>query len=247
MKTDTSALIQQIIAIEWAQFSKVQNSEGPANCQNHPATFFVMRAIQASIWQDLTLQSYLHDLTVATNNNHNMMTEKYARMMEATHSAEYQQIKDYLPVISPQKQQLVDEIMTFFTYWQQQAVDEETQKFIAAVKNESALTYLHGELLTYSIETLQLCLHDVQEASKTHRNLVKEIFAKTIAYYQSLQDSKPTEQAKETDLGKSDQSSSSARGCCCHSCGIEIPIDNTTSLANLTSALLNYDLPKFYH
>lgn len=245
MTTNTLDLIQQIIAIEWSQFSNVQNIGGPANCQSNPSTFCVMRAIQASIWQDWTLKSYLHDLTVANHSNHNMMTEKYARMMAVTHPAEYDSIKNNLPVITTQKKQLVDEIMTFFTYWEIEVINDAGKNNIASFKPESALIYLRNELLTYSMETLQSCLHDVREANDKHSNLVKEIFERTMAYYQSLETPNTNNLHKKGAPCNFNQSNSSG-GCGCRSCGIEIPIDNPSSLAEVSAELLDYELPIFY-
>lgn len=62
---------------------------GPASCQMRPDTFKIMRKSQAATWSDELLASYLEDLKTATREGRNIMTEKYARMMESTFPEEY--------------------------------------------------------------------------------------------------------------------------------------------------------------
>ncbi|MGL4858240.1 MAG: DUF4125 family protein [Enterobacteriaceae bacterium] len=184
MSEQTLALIKAIIVIEWKQFSRVNNSGGKAQCQNNPTLFCAMRAIQASIWQERTLSSYLNDLRQAEAANINLMTAKYAYMMAETHPSEYQQIAHRLPLISVEKQRLVDLIITVFTQWQTEAGQMLASQSRIDFQPASALTYLRGELLTWSEKTLELCLADVQQARSQGRNLAKEILTATLDYYE---------------------------------------------------------------
>ena len=77
-------LMSEIIKLEWDMFSHVSNGESPASCQMRPDTFKIMRKSQAATWSDELLASYLEDLKAATREGRNIMTEKYARMMEST-------------------------------------------------------------------------------------------------------------------------------------------------------------------
>ena len=76
-------LMSEIIKLEWDMFSHVSNVGGPASCQMRPDTFKIMRKSQAATWSDELLASYLEDLKTATREGRNIMTEKYARMMES--------------------------------------------------------------------------------------------------------------------------------------------------------------------
>ena len=48
-----------------------------------------MRTSQAEAWTEKLLKSYYDDLLQAKSHNRNLMTEKYARMMESTFPEEY--------------------------------------------------------------------------------------------------------------------------------------------------------------
>ena len=78
-------LIAQIVAQEWAMFDEVQNNGGRAECQNNPREFEIMRSSQLKTWSEDVLKSYLHDLTSAAYSKRNLLTEKYAYMMESTY------------------------------------------------------------------------------------------------------------------------------------------------------------------
>ena len=85
-------LMSEIIKLEWDMFSRVSNVGGPASCQMRPDTFKIMRKSQAATWSDELLASYLEDLKTATREGRNIMTEKYARMMESTFPEEYRKL-----------------------------------------------------------------------------------------------------------------------------------------------------------
>lgn len=85
-------LMSEIIKLEWDMFSHVSNVGGPASCQMRPDTFKIMRKSQAATWSDELLASYLEDLKTATREGRNIMTEKYARMMESTFPEEYRKL-----------------------------------------------------------------------------------------------------------------------------------------------------------
>lgn len=80
----SSDLIDLVIDKEWKMFDRVQNEGGRASCQNDPATFRIMRASQFMTWPEDLLRSYLADLEHAERAGRNLLTEKYAFMMEYT-------------------------------------------------------------------------------------------------------------------------------------------------------------------
>ena len=90
-------IIAKIIAIEWKMFQDVPNIGGTAPCQEERQTFEIMRLSQAASWSEEALASYLDDLTEALKQERNLMTEKYARMMESTSPAEYARIEHLVP------------------------------------------------------------------------------------------------------------------------------------------------------
>lgn len=156
-------LVANIIAKEWAMFSAVQNQGGPADCQNDPRSFEIMRRSQLSTWSELVLVHYLNDLERASNEGRNLLMEKYAYMMASTHPGEYARMKDVLPVISPEQMAKIEEIVDINIDWQREAEEKypnlrakgrplttaEDTPFVTSFE-----TYLRGELMTYSKETI---------------------------------------------------------------------------------------------
>ena len=82
-------LVDAVVTAEWEMFSNVQNVGGKASCQMDPKTFRIMRSSQMDNWDDELLGSYLEDLLNARLEGRNLVTEKYARMMESTFPEEY--------------------------------------------------------------------------------------------------------------------------------------------------------------
>jgi len=161
-------LIAKIIDLEWAMFDDVRNVGGRAWCQNDPATFRIMRACQAKTWGDELLASYRDDLVAARSAGRNLMTEKYARMMESTHPEEYAQIADALPPVDPRSLAAIEEIVAINVGWEQ-ALAVKYPRLSAKGRPlhtgedtpcaTSFETYGRGELRTYSPKTIGL-LHE---------------------------------------------------------------------------------------
>ena len=59
-----------------------------------------MRKSQFLTWDTETLESYRRDLTEAEDKGWNLLSEKYARMMESTAPIQYEKLKKHLPVRS---------------------------------------------------------------------------------------------------------------------------------------------------
>jgi hypothetical protein len=169
MKKDS---INQIIEIEWNMFENVSNIGDKASCQKDPETFKIMRSSQFSSWSDDVLKSYLNDLISAREKGRNLMTEKYARMMEFTSPEEYKNIAQFLPAINKKNLELINEIVRDILEWE----NELSRKF-PYIKSRgrpahssgdsqyttSIETYLRGELATYSFNTLILYRNDIKQ------------------------------------------------------------------------------------
>lgn len=164
------ALIAKIIDLEWNMFHNVSNIGGKASCQDNPETFKIMRHSQAVSWSEETLESYLNDLSKAQETKRNLLTEKYARMMQHTSPSEYAKIEHRLPSLDPEIIPLIDKIVKIVMEWE----EELSVKFPNILKrgrpiystNDSMFvtsveTYLRGELMTYSQRTLELYYQNV--------------------------------------------------------------------------------------
>ena len=116
-------LMSEIIKLEWDMFSHVSNVGGPASCQLRPDTIKIMRKSQAATWSDELLASYLEDLKTATREGRNIMTEKYARMMESTFPEEYRKLAASLPPVDKESLQKIEEIVAINVGWKAELFD----------------------------------------------------------------------------------------------------------------------------
>ena len=121
------------------------------------------------------------------------MSIKYARMMEVTYPDEYENIKDRLPPVSERVNELVGRIVKYHLAWSIEASKKYPKLFslgrpvATAVENMqhaiSIENYLRSELLTYSENTLKLCLQDTMKAYDNKMNLSIEILKNTAKSY----------------------------------------------------------------
>lgn len=190
MEKDT--LIAQIIALEWPMFTSVHHTSGRALCQDDEKTFLIMRTSQFMAWDEATLQSYLHDLQQAADADENLMTFKYGYMMETTHPAEYEIIKEELPSISMKKRQLVMAILRQQIRW----ITETAAAYPNIIRHgrpiresqaqqgETAFeTYTRCELMTYSEKTITSLWQHIQRLKAQGRNMNEEVLQHTAALY----------------------------------------------------------------
>lgn len=178
-------LINQIIAIEWEMFQQTQNVGGRAWCQDDKVQFDANRKAQFDIWDEKTLQLYLQDLQEAESIGQNLVTLKYAYMMETTAPAEYLLLKDKLPEISEEKRALIDRMAEMTASWCEQFATvypnlashgRPPRSEVDATGVTSAQTYCRGELSTYSLETLQ----SLYEIYIQYTNDQKNLFEKSV-------------------------------------------------------------------
>ena len=192
-------LAEEITQREWKMFHNTQNIGGQASCQNDWKTFEIMRKSQWETCNRAVLNSYLADLIRAETAGYNLLTEKYARMMEYTMPEEYEKIKDRLPKISGIKQEITENILKEYLPWRKE-VNEKYPKLSNAGrplgKNDdteettSVETYYRGELLTYSKETLELYYSYILDCVRAGRNLVYDNLENMVKMYgcSSLED-----------------------------------------------------------
>ena len=189
-------LIVNIVDIEWTMFTSAQSEGGRADCQDDLKTFIIMRSAQFSVWGTETLESYYSDLLNAASDNINLMTIKYARMMEYTHPDEYEQLCDLLPPVDEEAESLVRLIAVAHTKWTHEINETYPvlSKLCRPADYNAALdsgvetwaaqdNYLHSELLTYSVPTLRLCVRDVEAALNDGVNLAFDILRATVSQY----------------------------------------------------------------
>lgn len=182
-------VLKSIIDIEWDMFSNTQNIGGQADCQQNYEQFTVMRTSQLQNWSDEALSSYLNDLRLAHDRGINLMSLKYAYMMESTSPGEFKEIRDNLPAITEEVRSVVDRLVALTVIWADEfhlkypkigAISRPVHKESDSMYVTSAETYQRGEMYTYSIDTLSILLRDYETLDFNGRNLYTEILEDTV-------------------------------------------------------------------
>ena len=185
-------MINEIVNLEWEMFQNVENTGGRANCQDDYETFYIMRASQYKCFAHEVLVSYLNDLKEAKAHSRNLILEKYARMMAYTHLEEYEQIKDYFEPLDDQALEIIEQIVEIQLNWRKEfkrhfpkLIQLSRQSYSTHDSHEhtSFETYLRGELMTYSKQTLILYTQMIVDYYKCNINLVTSIMHETIKFY----------------------------------------------------------------
>ncbi len=192
LNDDYKDIIERIIKIEWSMFDKVENVGGRASCQNNYPVFYIMRKSQYLSWNKALLESYLNDLIEAEKKGWNIITEKYARMMESTNPKEYELLKEHLSTIDDDRKKIQEEIIKVQVMWMEQFKElypkMASQARIINTSEDSSddtsyETYLRGELSTYSSKTLSLYGYMIVDMLNNKQNLAYNIMSYTAKLY----------------------------------------------------------------
>ena len=173
-------LIADIECMEWDMFSSVNNIGGKADCQNDRDQFSVMREASYATWTSEMLESYKDDLEQAASQGVNLMSEKYARMMEVTMPGAID-----MPPLPDARRALMDEAMGIVMSWEEELYERyallrhRARSLTQASEDGSAIsgtafdTYLYGELSIYSERTLRLYVEHLrmQRAAGTNGSM----------------------------------------------------------------------------
>lgn len=185
-------LADQIARKEFEAFDKVKNQGGRADCQDDWFTFSIMRKSQYLTWNQTMLLQYAYDFNRELAKGHNLIEEKYGRMMESTAPSEYEKIKDHFPVISQQKKQIIEEIVTLQVQWMEEFAAKypklagnarSIHTYEDHLWNTSYETYLRGELGTYSDKMLELYARYIVEYARAGRNVARDIMEESVWMY----------------------------------------------------------------
>ena len=192
-------LSMKIAKDEFDAFDKVVNEGGRAYCQDDWRTFSIMRRSQYMTWNKTMLLQYLYDFEREMRLGHNLITEKYGRMMEHTAPEKYAEIKDNFPVLTDEKKTIIEQIVAIQVGWMEEfaskypAMGERARRIRTAddsAYDTSYETYLRGELGTYSDKMLELYARFIVGLSGEGRNLAYETMQNTARLYgyQTIED-----------------------------------------------------------
>lgn len=185
-------LAAEIAGLEFEAFDKVENEGGRASCQNDWSTFSIMRRSQYLTWDRTMLMQYLYDFHREYRLGHNLIEEKYGRMMESTAPEKYEEIKDHFPELSEEKKAIIEQIVKLQVGWMEEFAGRYpglagNARHIHTWEDESFdtsyETYLRGELGTYSDKMLELYGRYVVGYARRGGNIARDIMEKNVKMY----------------------------------------------------------------
>ena len=189
---DKEELSMKIAKLEFEAFDKVSNEGGRASCQDDWRTFSIMRRSQYLTWDKTMLLQYLYDFEREMSLGHNLITEKYGRMMESTAPEKYKEIAGNFPELSKEKKAIIEQIVKIQVDWMEAfaakypAMGERARRIRTSQDNAfetSYETYLRGELGTYSDKMLELYARFIVGLSSHNSNLAYETMLNTAKLY----------------------------------------------------------------
>lgn len=187
--------IEQIIDIEWDMFQHTENIGGRASCQDDFETFYIMRRTQYESWRDDMVAYYVAFAADCQQKGRNLVTEKYANMMQYTDLHYYNKhLKPYLPETPAASFPLINKIVKAMIAWEFEFAAQ-YPKLAGASRPitsdydkygfTSLETYARGELETYPVELLELYadyIDQLQEQGKSLSILNQEVMVKLYGY-----------------------------------------------------------------
>lgn len=151
-----------------------------------------MRKSQYLTWNKEMLLSYIQDFEEANKRGWNLVTEKYAWMMESTSPTQFEELKASLPKLEEEKKAIIEGIVAIQVEWMEEFAKEypkmaEQARSIHTYEdteyNTSYETYLRGEMRTYSEQTLYLYGQFIVGLAQAKENLAKKIMSNTAMLY----------------------------------------------------------------
>ena len=205
-------LAETIARREFEAFDVVKNEGGRASCQDDWFTFSIMRKSQYLTWAHKMLLQYLYDFDRELERGHNLIEEKYGRMMESTAPGKYEEMKERFPDITPEKKEIIERIVAVQVAWMEAfAADYPylagNARSIHTYEDNgwdtSYETYLRGEISTYSDKMLELYGRYIAAHAASGQNLAREIMTHSVHMYgyESLEDAEEG-QRREAQKGR---------------------------------------------
>lgn len=191
-KLSVQELAEQVTKLEFEAFDKVKNYGGRADCQDDWFTFSIMRKSQYYTWDKTMLLQYYYDFSRELSKGHNLIEEKYGRMMESTAPEEYAKISAGFPAISDKKRQIIENIVSMQVAWMEEFATKfphlagnarSIHTYEDHLYNTSYETYLRGEISTYSDKMLELYGRYIVAYAKNGGNPARDIMEQSVLMY----------------------------------------------------------------
>lgn len=182
-------IINRIVEYEWEMFQKLTTAQKKLECRNNKYMFLLMRHSQWSVYPLNVQTSYLNDIHEALSENRNLLFEKYAYIMILSGHFIECEIRNILPIVKKEKEELVNKIIKHHRFWYKSVMEKlpitaSTGRPIVydRMGEIDIYTYLKGELFTYSMNTLKNILETENMMMTQNKNLVIEVYKNYIKY-----------------------------------------------------------------
>lgn len=184
---DTS--VQELLDLEWRLFDAAPQAGQRSARPEDRDQFRVARSAQLAVWSPELRESWRQDLLSAQAEGRNPINEKYIYMLEQVRPEQYASLKPALPAASMEKLWLVDWICQAQIVWQEallQKYPRLTQNSRAVHRSEDSRegvsfeTFMRGELMACSVNTLRLYARQVEHAQKAGQNLCEAILENAV-------------------------------------------------------------------
>lgn len=179
---DTS--VQELLDLEWRLFDAAPQAGQRSAQLEDREQFQLSRSAQLAVWSPELRESWRQDLLSALAENRNLINEKYIYMLEQVSPEQYVSLKANLPEASMEKLWLVDWICQAQAAWQETL----SRKYPRLTQNSRAIrrsadspesvsfeTFLRGELMSCSVNTLRLYASQIEKAQKVGENLCENV------------------------------------------------------------------------
>ena len=182
-------IINRIVEYEWEMFQKLTTAQKKLECRNNKYMFLLMRLSQWSVYPLNVQTSYLNDIHEALSENRNLLFEKYAYIMILSGHFIECEIRNILPIVKKEKEELVNKIIKHHRFWYNSVMEKlpitaSTGRPIVydRMGEIDIYTYLKGELFTYSMNTLKNILETENMMMTQNKNLVIEVYKNYVKY-----------------------------------------------------------------
>lgn len=186
------ASVQELLDLEWRMFDAAPQAGQRSAQFEDREQFIVTRSAQLAAWSSELLESWRQDLRSAQAEGRNPINEKYIYMLEQVDPEQYSVLKSDLPEASLEKLWLVDWICHAQIAWQESLL----KKYPCLTQNSRAIrrstddqerisyeTYLRGELMTCSVDTLRLYARQLEQNEKAGQNFCETVLMNIVQQF----------------------------------------------------------------
>lgn len=191
-RAENETLAENMARLEFETFDSVQNIGGRAECQDNWETFRIMRVSQYFYWPADLMRAWYDYFQACAESGRNLITEKYAYMMESTDPKRFAAMRDKLPVLPEDFKKLRDAIVEIQVGWMEDfakrypalaAHARRIRTALDSAEETSYETYLRGELSVYPPAVLYGYGRWIVELNQKGWNLAEKTMELTVRAY----------------------------------------------------------------